>query len=653
MPTLNLQVNQNTDDCQRWKENDYFDHNGVVPFGYYSAATKAFGGAVRFRNVTIPKNATITAAYLTFTALSINGLTTVNARIQAQDADNPSTFSDQADFDARSWGSAIDWDDVGAWASLSEYNSPSLISIVQTLVNRTNWASGQAMVFAIQDWDKRSTQTDNTYRVSYGHNTDPTRAAKLHIEYTPARVTIATVPVVIKRGSLSISKPIEERKTASFIVIDSAGTADYTRGQAVSITSGATVIFAGAVEDSEKSRLSPDGGLWHKVRCIDNHYLAGKRIAAESYENKTAGFVVDDLFDKYLAAEGVTIGSIQTGPTLEQVIVNYVFVSDAFDALAEKAGFIWYIDETKALYFIDRATNTASWALTASDIVADSARLTNASPMYRNRQYIRGGRQVTAQQTENRTGDGDTVAFAMGYPLNSTPTITVGGAAQTVGIKGVDDAVDWYWAKGDPIVTAASAPAGAAAIVVVYYGEYDIMVQMEDTPEINARKAAEGGTGIVEGMENQPSLSSLQSVFDLGIALLAEYGVTGRKLIFKTRRSGLDSGQILTVTISELGLTAEEMLIDSVNISVIGDEVRYSVTAIQGPALGSWSQFFKSLAKMKDDIFGRLNIGSDQVLIILASVPENWALSESITKTVYACDVPATNLYPSLTRYPC
>ncbi|GAG93688.1 unnamed protein product, partial [marine sediment metagenome] len=169
------------------------------------------------------------------------------------------------------------------------------------------------------------------------------------------------IPDLVK-GSLSIELTIEERSIASFTLFDSLGADSYEWGQPVSIWDITdTRIFDGFVAEPEMRRVSPDGGIYHAIRCMDNHYLADKRLVIASYTNENAGDIVTDLLADYLAAEGVTLGEIQDGEAVSQAIFNYVSVAEALDSLAELSGFTWYIDEAKDLYFIDRITNLTDW----------------------------------------------------------------------------------------------------------------------------------------------------------------------------------------------------------------------------------------------------------------------------------------------------
>lgn len=471
-----------------------------------------------------------------------------------------------------------------------------------------------------------------------------------------ALVTISGIAVTLKKHSLMVDTRIEERSIAHFTVEDSASVLSFQRGEYVMIydTAGQS-IFGGFISNPEQERMSPDGGLWHPIRCMDNHYLADKRRMAESYTGQTCGFIVNDIYNNYLAEEGVAIGSIEAGPILIEAIFNYVSVSEALDALAEKAGKIWYIDEIRNLYFVDRDTIPAPWDADGDDMLKGSAMVSGENPLYRNRQYVRGGRDITGPQVETFAGDGSNVAFAVGYPINSVPTVTLVGVPQTIGIKGIDTTSQCYWSKGDPIVVFAAAPALAAAVVISYVGQYDVLVLVTDENEITAQKTIEGAftTGYVDDVTDETKLDDKDAMFDSGKAKLAKYSVSGKRLHYKTLRLGLRPGQIQSITYPAFGLAAEEMLIESVSFGALLTETVHEITAIQGPEMGSWAQYFKRLASQKDEIMEKLNVGSQQILIILVSKAETWEWTESITTTVYACPVVALTLHPGLTLYPC
>ena len=446
----------------------------------------------------------------------------------------------------------------------------------------------------------------------------------------PVSVFIDDTLVTLLAGSLSIDNRIEERSTASFVIIDLDASLSYQRGQVVEIYDGETAtptgtkLLAGFIETPEEIR---DGdGLLHTIECKDNHYLADKRLVVKSYTDKTLSYIVTDIITDYLAAEGITAGTIQTGPTITEAIFNYVSVTQCFDALKELSGFTWYIDEDKALQFIQRDTNLASWALTSTQIVDGSAHLSKGNPAYRNRQYIRGGTGLTSEQTEHFTGDAVLKAFTVGYPISSAPAVEVDSVAQAVGIKGIDTGEDCYWNKGDATITFDTAPGNGLDIEVVYYGQYPLIARADSPADIASRLVIEGGSGIVEDIIHEAQHESADAIRESASAKLQVYCQDAEKFSFQTRTSGLKAGQLLTVTYSPFGFSSYDMLIESVQIAEEDStHLIYSIVAITGPVLGSWSKFFSNILTRQDK---SIKLG-DSLLLVLLQQSETLALTES------------------------
>lgn len=133
-------------------------------------------GIYRFRNVTIPQGAVIQSAYVEGESYGDYASDTCNSKIYCEDADNPDFPASAADANNRARTSAhVDWSAVPHWTAEQRYASPDLTAIVQQIVNRGGWASGNAMQFffendggdegAIRRWRNTSALT------------------KLHIEY--------------------------------------------------------------------------------------------------------------------------------------------------------------------------------------------------------------------------------------------------------------------------------------------------------------------------------------------------------------------------------------------------------------------------------------------------------------------------------------
>lgn len=467
-------------------------------------------------------------------------------------------------------------------------------------------------------------------------------------------VKIDGVKIELVKDSLDIDTWIEERSVASFQAHDRTATDHYQRGQPVAIyDADDALVFGGFIDTPEELRHGP--GLVHSITCMDNHYLADKRIAAETYQDTAAGTIVEDLRSTYLDAEGVTAGTIQAGPTLVAVVLNYVNVAQALDALAAKSGFTWEIDKDKALHFLDRSTNLAPFAITGDrDIVKGSARRRRGNSKYRNRQYVRGGKAVTDIQTENHTGDGIRKSWTLGYPVAAVPTITVDGSPVTVGVKGLDTGFDFYWSKGDEVIVSDSAVANNDAIVVTYTGTYNVVTISDDEAAIIDRQTVEGsGTGIVEDVINDTDVDSAEQSLEIGAAALSKFAVVAVSFGFDTRNAGLKVGQLLTVTYAPFDLSAVEMLIESIRIIGEGEQVLYKVLAVAGPVNGSWTQLFAQLSAGLRAAVDSSSIGEDSILHVLVTESEEWGWTEGVVPSVFACSVPSPTLFPSATLFPC
>jgi hypothetical protein len=457
----------------------------------------------------------------------------------------------------------------------------------------------------------------------------------------------------ISDGTLRITDQINERSVCTFEMMNLSGLGAPEEGMEIIIEDDAGVrIFGGTIDEVEESDLIARTDLVYSVTCVDWHQIADRKIVAETYRNQTAGFIVNDLLTKYLADEGVTAGTIQTGPTVSAAVFNYDRASEALQDVAELTGFMFYIDANKVLHFLERTTNDAPWSITETSQPTRDLKVTHDRSQYRNRQYIRAGQDVTDPQTERQKGDGDKRVFNVFYPIAEVPTITVNTVPKTVGIGGLDSGKDFYWNKGKTEIKqddAGTLLTSTDVFEIIYKGFFPIIVVSEDAAGIQDRKTKEGGTGVYEAVEQQASIDDADAALEYAKGRLRRYGKIDKRVTFTTFKSGLKAGQLLTIDLPSRGLTGQ-YLIQRVNIdNVSGNVIRYSVEAVDGEVVGGWVNFFRKLVKAGQTFVIREN----EILVRLVTQFESWGWTENQTQTVYACPVPSATLYPSSTLYPC
>jgi len=134
---------------------------------------------LRFRDLTIPQGATILNAYVQFTAdETYDGKMSVRIRAQAID-DAPGFSSTTYDISARAKTDACvpwmpaEWDTVGEAGAAQR--TRDLSTVVQEVVNRQGWTSGNAMVLIVEGGYGR--------RTAEAYDGDPSGAAVLHVCY--------------------------------------------------------------------------------------------------------------------------------------------------------------------------------------------------------------------------------------------------------------------------------------------------------------------------------------------------------------------------------------------------------------------------------------------------------------------------------------
>ncbi len=133
---------------------------------------------MRFTNVTVPNGATISSAYTQFQVDETNsGATNINIQGQAID-DAPTFTTGNSNISSRSRTSAsVAWAPV-AWTTVGEagpdQRTPDLKSVIQEIVNRPGWTSGNDVVIIF---------TGSGERTAESYNGSSSGAALLHIEY--------------------------------------------------------------------------------------------------------------------------------------------------------------------------------------------------------------------------------------------------------------------------------------------------------------------------------------------------------------------------------------------------------------------------------------------------------------------------------------
>ncbi|HEY1031018.1 MAG TPA: alkaline phosphatase PhoX [Flavipsychrobacter sp.] len=189
---LTVQVNNADDDLEEWIAGPTQTKTvGALDVGSSDLefGCEAVGGGdpqlvgIRFNNITIPKGALITRAYIQFTVdATAKNTDPVDVWIKTQASDNAPAFNTATPFDISSRtmiADSVNWlIPAGSWATVgaagADQATADLKQLVQNIVDRNGWASGNSMVFTLKGTGVREAEA---------FDGSPTDAAKLVIHY--------------------------------------------------------------------------------------------------------------------------------------------------------------------------------------------------------------------------------------------------------------------------------------------------------------------------------------------------------------------------------------------------------------------------------------------------------------------------------------
>ena len=171
---LDVPVRVSADDAEERSSGKVLLGSGDLNLGQEDSYAQTVG--MRFTDLAIPAGATITKAYVTFVADEVKTGSS-SLVIAGQASDNPATFTTASgSISSRPTTSAtVSWSPAG-WSSTGvKHQSADISSVVQEIVNRGDWASGDPMVLLVRGSGERTAES---------YDGGSAKAPVLHIEYT-------------------------------------------------------------------------------------------------------------------------------------------------------------------------------------------------------------------------------------------------------------------------------------------------------------------------------------------------------------------------------------------------------------------------------------------------------------------------------------
>ena len=178
--SLNIRVSQSTDDAEESASGSMYLNSTDLELVYDGSNQKV---GIRFNGIAIPQGATVLNAYVQFKVDEISSEST-SLTIQGENADQANTFAGaKGNISSRPrTAAAVSWNPdpwTAAGSAGASQRTPDIAYVVQQIINRPGWHSGNSLAIII---------TGTGHRTAVAYDGEPSGTPLLHLEFSvPAR----------------------------------------------------------------------------------------------------------------------------------------------------------------------------------------------------------------------------------------------------------------------------------------------------------------------------------------------------------------------------------------------------------------------------------------------------------------------------------
>ena len=296
---------------------------------------------LRFLNVTIPQGSTIKTAVLTLKAQAAGGtVTNIRTKIFGDDSDNataPTTHQVHAAKVRTTAG--VDWDPA-EWTNLEVYDSPDITAVIQEIIDRPGWVSGNALQILLDDDGSIDNSNITGDSFDYLGGQEPRLVIELGNSAAAAAVSVAisATPYIIDAPTVNITAPTATITTTSGGEITISW--DFTHATLPQYSyrilwknSAETVTYydSGIVVSADGSRVVDvsDIDVAGFGELVDSHLIVQVNIDPGNYQPTAAGTDTQVLTTE-IGFPHMTITEPDEGDTIttNQVTVTWTYLDD-------------------------------------------------------------------------------------------------------------------------------------------------------------------------------------------------------------------------------------------------------------------------------------------------------------------------------------
>lgn len=390
----------------------------------------------------------------------------------------------------------------------------------------------------------------------------------------------------------------------------------------------------------------------YQIACNNANSILANRVINVAYQDYTVTEIVTSLFQQYIAQENISVGQISSIPVKLEVYTAGDFnLQTALNELADLVGATWKVSNDHKFYFIAREDFPAfPHTINKDFLLGGEMQHTTKDYQTRTVQYVTGATDVTSQQTECFTYDGEQKSFTTVFPLAQKPTVYRNGTQippDRIGVNGLDDedpnivlsfaydsqtiAIkdDSYFTIGD-------------AIQVNYIGMFPIRVVAYNQSKISEIAAKTGTSGLREQVYLASDITTTADALQLANSLLNQFEeATGEIKFWLTSMQlealgmELEDTEILTqVTfdLPEIHIQGDYIITERTLSPFSADAKSYKISLVLRDR-----NYLKSYAETISDLYRDINqlyIRQDDIVIQQNSIREITDYSEETDPSI-------------------
>lgn len=405
----------------------------------------------------------------------------------------------------------------------------------------------------------------------------------------------------------------------------------------------------------------------YDIVCSNMNAIASRRIVNFAEHGKTVSYLVQKLFNDYLAAEPfITLGYISDVDLIVDVYTAQdKNLKDALDELAASVQATWTITSDLKFYFLVQTDfQPFPFVIDKKHLIGADLQSTTKDYDMRTVQIITGMSDYTSIQTETFTYENGQSSFDVVFPIALQPIIYINDVAvnsQYIGVNGInndDPSIKFFWSYNSKTVTIQSA-AGLVAgdvIRIEYQGFFNVRIVQSNDERIAEIAQSTGTSGIIEAVEIAKDIRSMTDGVALANSLLTRFERARGDLSFWLRSADLAAygltlddvmpGVKITFDLPEIGISGDyvikeriiEPLIRDQTAADLTDKLKITLKLADRDYLQSYGQIYRDI---KRGLYN-LSFRADEVVIDARAIKdrqsENETMEASLAVAYFACD---------------